>query len=733
MVKGEEKRGKKVENSLKSEIIGLVLVTFAIISFLSLFFTQRMGGIGGFLERVIHYFFGKGALLFPFVLLMIAINFIRNGKNEYKNARTIGICMLLLEVLVIFHTTLPSEVYLSLAGQSEGGGLVGGLIAFALFKLFGSIGTKVILVITFLVSLILITSTSLGKLVGGLYGGIKGCLRKGVEEVSDFIFIEDDGEDYFEGANDYPRKKRDKFELIKREGIIEAEPKKKEENTQSQEGKSQILDETLITEELFKELEEGKEAKASYIKPPSYLLQKIEIKQKPRIDKSREAKLLEETLLSFGVNAKVTKISQGPTITRYELQPAPGVKVSKIVSLADDIALSLAAPDVRIEAPIPGKSAVGIEIPNKQTSLVTFREIIESEEFKESQSKVTIGLGEDVSGEMVVADLASMPHLLVAGATGSGKSVCINAIINSILFKATPDEVKLLLIDPKMVELNIYNGIPHLIAPVVTDPKKAAVALKWVITEMENRYKLFAGSGARDITSYNRSEMEKGEKPLPQIVVIIDELADLMMVAPHDVEEGICRLAQMARAAGMHIVVATQRPSVDVITGLIKANIPSRISFAVSSQIDSRTILDMNGAEKLLGKGDMLFLPVGAIKPIRVQGAFLSEKEVAQVVKFIKKQGKPEYEDGMFKENITTQICQEGEEDELFPEAVRMVVESGQASISMLQRRLKIGYTRAARLVDMMEEQKIIGSYEGSKPREVLISEKEYRDRFKAD
>lgn len=444
------------------------------------------------------------------------------------------------------------------------------------------------------------------------------------------------------------------------------------------------------------------------------------------------AKKLEDTLKSFGVEARVINISRGPAVTRYELQPSPGVKVSKIVNLSDDIALNLAAAGVRIEAPIPGKAAVGIEVPNKEMSAVLLKDIIESKEFKNHPSKLAFSVGKDISGETVVADIGKMPHLLVAGATGSGKSVCINSLIMSILFKASPEEVKLLMVDPKVVELGIYNGIPHLLIPVVTDPKKAAGALNWAVQEMVNRYKLFADKGVRDLKGYNAMLKANNELGiLPEIVIIVDELADLMMVAPNDVEDAICRLAQMARAAGMHLVIATQRPSVDVITGVIKANIPSRISFAVSSQVDSRTILDMSGAEKLLGKGDMLFYPVGEPKPLRVKGSFVADTEVERVVEFIKTQGYSNYDENII-EKINDQSSgnddNPGDNDELLNQAIDMVVDAGQASVSLVQRKFKVGYSRAARIIDQMEARNIVGRFEGSKPRQVLISKQQWME-----
>ncbi|WNQ13789.1 DNA translocase FtsK [Paenibacillus aurantius] len=443
-------------------------------------------------------------------------------------------------------------------------------------------------------------------------------------------------------------------------------------------------------------------------------------------DYKANARKLEATLESFGVRAKVLEVVRGPSVTRYEIQPDVGVKVSRIVSLTDDIALALAAKDIRMEAPIPGKSAIGIEVPNTEVSIVTLREVMESGVFQDAASKLSITLGRDISGQPIVGNLAKMPHLLVAGATGSGKSVCINGIITSILFKAKPDEVKFLMIDPKMVELNVYNGIPHLLAPVVTDPRRASLALKKIVVEMEKRYELFSKSGTRNIEGYNAMLTDKNNpnpgEPLPLIVVIVDELADLMMVAANDVEDAICRLAQMARAAGIHLIIATQRPSVDVITGVIKANIPSRIAFGVSSQVDSRTILDMAGAEKLLGRGDMLFLPVGASKPVRVQGAFLSDQEVEAVVSFVSNQEKANYQEDLVPQVEDIPEAEDTFEDELYDQAVQIVLEAKQASVSLLQRRMRVGYTRAARLIDTMEAKGVVGPYEGSKPREVLLT-----------
>lgn len=443
---------------------------------------------------------------------------------------------------------------------------------------------------------------------------------------------------------------------------------------------------------------------------------------------------LQTTLASFGVDAKVTNVTRGPTVTRYELQPNVGVKVSKILNLSDDIALNLAAKSIRIEAPIPGKSAVGVEVPNKTTDMVTLREVIEADNFQNASSKVSFALGKTIDGVSYVADISKMPHMLISGSTGSGKSVCINSIIMSILYKATPNEVKLILIDPKVVELGVYNGIPHLLIPVVTDPKKAAGALNWAVQEMVNRYNLFASKGVRDIKGYNELLRSEGEESvLPQIVIIVDELADLMMVAPNDVEDAICRLAQMARAAGMYLIIATQRPSVDVITGIIKANIPSRIAFTVSSQIDSRTILDMGGAEKLLGRGDMLFLPVGEAKPIRLQGAFVSDGEIESVVQSIKEATPAVYNESIIeklaKVDAPAPTPDEADDcDELLTDAIELAVGLGQISASMIQRKFRVGYARAGRIVDQMEERGIISESQGSKPRKVLISKEEWEE-----
>ena len=483
------------------------------------------------------------------------------------------------------------------------------------------------------------------------------------------------------------------------------------------------------------EIANSEKVTIKYKKPSINLLNKPKKTNQGSInsDLKLKAAKLEETLKSFNVNARVVQVTQGPAVTRYEIQPDIGVKVSSIVRLSDDIALNLRAKSIRIEAPIPGKAAVGIEVENDRINMVTLREIIDSDEFRNAESKITFAVGKDIAGKAIVADLKGMPHLLIAGSTGSGKSVCINSIITSILYKANPDEVKLVLIDPKVVELGNYNGIPHLLIPVVTEPVKAAAALNWAVAEMTDRYKKFAESQVRDLESYNEKMRKNKDVDLvmPQVVIIIDELADLMMAAPSQVEESICRLAQMARAAGMHLIVATQRPSVDIITGVIKANIPSRIAFAVSSQFDSRTILDMSGAEKLVGKGDMLFHPLGMGKPVRVQGTFVSDEEVHKVIEHVKSQVQEVEYSGDVMNTIEKGSIQQNnhdDEDELLPDAIECVVRAGQASVSMLQRRFRIGYNRSARIVDMMEARGIVGPQDGSRPRQVLMSEEELEE-----
>lgn len=529
------------------------------------------------------------------------------------------------------------------------------------------------------------------------------------------------------------------------ESIVAGEKKKTESKGTKRAGKVKEAPKDESTEPIFIPADDTAEKTHSYKKPPiECLAESNQAGFSSDVDEiDQNSRKLIDTLNSFGVKARILDVFRGPSVTRYELQPAEGVKISKITNLSDDIAMRLAATGVRIEAPIPGKAAIGIEIPNKQKSIVAMREIIDTPLFNNAKSKLNVALGKDITGNAVCADLAKMPHLLIAGTTGSGKSVCLNSMILSLLYNATPDEVKLLMIDPKQVEFTVYNGIPHLLVPVVSDARKAAGALGWAVTEMLKRYNLFSEKNVRDILGYNRiAEMTDGMEKMSRVVIFIDELSDLMMVAPNEVEDSICRLAQMARAAGMHLVIATQRPSVDVITGIIKANIPSRIALYVSSQIDSRTIIDMAGAEKLLGYGDMLFDPVGISKPVRIQGCFVSDAEVERVVSFIKKQAEEaDYDDDIMKEiernadntkkkgpAVNQDNDDDDQKDSMFNKAVEVVVEAQMASTTLLQRRLKLGYARAARIVDELEEKGIVGPFEGSKPRKVLISKQQWME-----
>ena len=624
--------------------------------------------------------------------------------------------------------------------ENLGGGAVGAICAIALINLIGKVGT-----IIFAIGVAVIDSIFLFSI-------------KPAELLKEYIENKKERKQEEKEARLEQRK-------LKIENMVneKSEKKIKEKNKGKNKPVNDIITEDQINikianekpemqESLFKKEEEIKEDRSKEVLTLEHALTvEDEHYEFPPIDFLKPGKSatklgkkavtdtankLQKTLYSFGVSAKVENVSVGPTITRYELKPAEGVRVSKIANLADDIALSLAAETIRIEAPIPGKQAVGIEIPNKEKEVVALRDIIDNPAFTKSKSKLSFALGKDAAGEAIVTDIAKMPHVLIAGSTGSGKSVCINTLITSIIYKSKPSEVKLVMVDPKVVELSVYNGIPHLLIPVVTDPKKAAGALAWAVQEMVNRYHLFAEKNVRDIAGYNETlEKEGAEGKLPQIVIIIDELADLMMVAKNDVEDAICRLAQMARAAGMHLVIATQRPSVDVITGIIKANIASRISFAVTSQVDSRTILDSAGAEKLLGKGDMLFFPTGVLKPIRIQGAFVSDSEVEQIVSFLKENGGPTYSEDVLEKieraNTTDKELDEQDEDEVDPflmEAIDTVVDLGQASASFIQRRFKVGYARAGRIIDQMEARGIISGYEGSKPRQVLVSKEQWQE-----
>lgn len=744
---------KVLKDELKYEILGITLLALALLGLAS-FYNPSLGTIGNFIGRVSKGICGEGRIIFPLILGVFGVRLMLQRGRSTISVKAYGGLMLFIITLTVLHMQYPVERAFVLGYEGFGGGIIGAAFSYVLQKAFGQTGSYIILTAASLIALLLVTNKPLAILIGELINRSKNNLIGIKNSVVNFLFTEVDEEDevkqkkktiqdedtippgtvFIDGTeskqSDAEQPSSQPEELIESPSVIKLE-KNEEADDRTEEAWNLEKQPTAFTQLAIEDV-------------PSYQLPPLTILSRPHRNKntgntkdvSEQIKSLEETLENFGIKAKVLQVSRGPAITRFEIQPPVGIKVSRIVGLADDIALSMAAADVRIEAPIPGKAAIGIEVPNKEISMVHLRDLLESREFVQSASRLTIALGKDIAGNSVVADLSKMPHLLIAGATGSGKSVCLNTLIASILFKATPDEVKLLMIDPKMVELATYNGVPHLVSPVVTNPKKAATSLRWAVKEMERRYNLFAETGVRDITRYNNAlksqSADSEHKRLPLIVVIIDELADLMMVAPADVEDAVCRLAQMARAAGIHLVVATQRPSVDVITGLIKANIPSRISFAVSSQVDSRTILDMAGAEKLLGKGDMLFYPVGASKPMRVQGAYLSDKEVEELVNFLKKQAQPVYDEKVMKE-VPEEKQEQPIEDELLPQAVKILIEQGQASISMLQRRLHIGYARAARLIDIMEQRGIVGGYEGSKPRQILMTLEQYYQTFNND
>lgn len=756
------------------ELAGIATVTLALFGLASLF-TTSVGTAGNLFRQGLLLVAGEGRYLLPPFFIFVGLKMIRARQQPEFTPRLFGLFLILVLILTFLHLSFPFEEAFRAGKQGLGGGLLGALCSSFLLRFFGPVGSYIILTSLLIVALILFTELSLAQL-GQLWRGrllLAGQrIKSGIEN---FIFEEVEDEEESE-AKEQDGKKKPRGKPDKDKKVVINKPAEKTSFAGGQDREEQPSSKTKELKIVQPPVSPPPSEKGGkrYQLPPPTLLSPVKTKGEGATDKEINEKIgiLEETLASFGIPARVTQVTVGPAITRYEIQPPAGVKVSRIVGLADDLALALAAPQVRIEAPIPGRAAIGIEVPNRKITTVHLRELLESREFQQSPSRLTVALGKDIAGAPVLADLAQMPHLLVAGATGSGKSVCINTIVASILFKAAPDEVKFILIDPKMVELITYNGIPHLITPVVTSPKKAAGVLHWAVKEMERRYELFAAAGARDIARYNElyagppgdlasqnageggkkagetdGDGEKGatgggggqcasgggggDGPLPYIVIIIDELADLMMVAPAEVEDSICRLAQMARAAGLHLVVATQRPSVDIITGLIKANIPSRISFAVSSQMDSRTILDVGGAEKLLGRGDMLYFPVGAPKPVRVQGTFLSDREVEALVTFLKEQARPAYDQEVAETELPeSDAAQSGEEDELLPQAVQLFIEKGTASISLLQRRFHIGYARAARLVDIMEQRGIVGKFDGSKPRQVLMTLEQFKRTF---
>lgn len=783
--KGTTKKtsNKQIEDTKNYEIKGLLILAIGLLSLISIY-TNLAGFLSTFLQKLTFVFIGLGAYLVPIYLMFLGYKYMSGKGKIHVGVRFYGLTAIILTFLILLCTIfIQQQIDPNAFSQnieklfktaisrnvSMHGGIIAYLIAFLLYKLIGALGSYIVYGVITLISIILVFNFSVVDTISNAKAKGKEKAfkekKKKVEEISEdeYISIKKDNnkEEFIDKVNnkikilDFMKNSNiddideDLDEEVAFDNYIDNDLDKEIQETTLKNAKSyNSLEATSNKSDKNSESVVNAEIEASlngdnlvpseeYIFPKTDLLNnngKTKLNNSDKKELLDSANKLTEILGNFGVDANVINISKGPSVTRFELQPSPGVKVSKIVNLSDDIALGLAASGVRIEAPIPGKAAVGIEVPNKKQTSVFLREVLDSKEFKSTNKKIAFALGKDIGGECVVGDLTKMPHTLIAGATGSGKSVCINSLIISILYKYSPDEVKLLMVDPKVVELNVYNGIPHLLIPVVTDPKKAAAALNWAVNEMNKRYNLFAENGVRNIDSYN-ALLEKGkiESKLPYIIIIVDELADLMMVCANDVEDYIGRLAQMARAAGMHLVIATQRPSVDVITGVIKANIPSRISFAVSSQVDSRTILDSAGAEKLLGKGDMLYYPVGEAKPLRVQGCFISEEEVESVIQFIKKDSNEvTYEEDII-DHINNEAggkyIEDGEEtDDLLSEAVDIVVEFQQASTSFLQRRLRIGFNRASRIMDQLEERGIISPKDGSKPRTVLIKKSDLLD-----
>ncbi|MGD9567929.1 MAG: DNA translocase FtsK 4TM domain-containing protein [Sedimentibacter sp.] len=756
---------------LKKEITGIFIVAFAVFLIVVTTKENQTGIIGKTINLFTHSIFGKGADVLPFFILAIGIMRLMNVIVFTDNNQVVAIIGFFLSFIMyaaLLNVDILKEsaslkdliTFSSEAGiQKQGGGIIGNILTYIFLKLVGKNGTYIVLGTLVFSNFILLTNQS----VIGICKIITDFFKKMLKAIYNFIFTEAEPTDkrvqkekgsknqeminnseenikIYDYLNPLDNNKKAEITQLKIDDIKKTEAIVKE--TQQAQVKPEAAEEVKEKKEKLKETFEQKEItddiiNIAGIKNNNYKLPSITlldpIPQHMRGDKEdlkKDGEKLIETLNNFNIPCNILQINKGPTITRYEIQPAPGIKVSRITGLSNDIALALATSDIRMEAPIPGKSAIGIEVPNKSKTSVYLRSLIESKEYKTISTNIPFALGKDIAGKNIVAAIDKMPHLLIAGATGSGKSVCINSLIMSILFKAKPEEVKLILVDPKVVELSVYNGLPHLLIPVVTDPRKAANALNWAVSEMTNRYKIFAQNSVRDLASYNEKMIKEGNEKMPQIVIVIDELADLMTVASSEVEEYITRIAQLARACGMHLVIATQRPSVDVITGVIKANIPSRIAFAVSSHIDSRTILDTGGAEKLLGKGDMLYHPMGLPKPIRIQGTFISDDEIKKVVDTIKAQ---QIEIKFGKQNdIINEIDkapnQNEDVDEFLEQAIDMVVNDGQASASYIQRKFKVGYARAARIIDQLEERGIVSGHEGSKPRKVLITKEELEE-----
>lgn len=725
----EHQEQKARHERLQYEIAGVLLVALGLFSLVSLV-GMEAGILGEWVHYGYEYLFGRGAFLPALLLILVGARYIyRHTRLELGTREVVWLVYGVLALVTYHWWNVSAGNELRPDYFVQYGGLVGGVGLLCLRTLFGEDGVKIPLVVIAIVNTIILTQWTLADGMRLIKKTTQPTLEKATHRVreewekSRSSVTEKNEEEHRSRFFDVDKAAKPIPHTLMKSGSTPAtENTKGEPIREKPTAPGQSLP-PADEDTMQVKPDQGETAprqRKDYRLPPLNLLDKGHSRSVDRQQEVQDnAKKIEMLMSSFGVDAHIVHASRGPAVTRYELEPGPGIKVSRIVNLADDIALQLAATDVRIEAPIPGKAAVGIEVPNRTVDAVALRDVLSQDEFQQAQGGVVVGLGEDITGQPVITDLTKMPHLLVAGSTGSGKSVCINTLITSILFRSYPDEVKLILIDPKVVELAGYNRLPHLLTPVVTDPKKAAGVLRWAVREMENRYKLFASSKVKDIRRYNEVHPDE---TLPLIVIVIDELADLMTVAPVDVEEAICRLAQMARAAGLHLVLATQRPSVDVITGTIKANVPSRISFAVSSQIDSRTILDMGGAEKLLGKGDMLFYPIGAAKPRRVQGAFVSDVEVEKVVNYIADQASPTYSETVTEAAAVTTTDAPQWDDELLPDAIRMVMETEQASVSMLQRRFRIGYTRAGRLIDTMENMGIVGPNVGSKAREILLT-----------
>ena len=778
---------KKRASNIDMAVIGLIILSIL----LSVLIYGNAGIVGIKLNEILGGMMGIIRYVLPIGIFAVAIK-IACDDDEYITSKLIQYAILLLSISVLLSvyqinkgdliitdqdmSTIVKNAY-SLGSTGSGGGALGAILAVPLINLLSPVGATILCIGIVIMLAVFTFGINISEIINDLIEKSEEKREERLERKQEIK--EEKYKSRQEELEEKKKRRKRKEDLEDSENIEEGEQIKinfggkllnedegkelKKYNHKDDDlvpltkesKKIQNTEPDVIENNLFRKEEEKKEEKTkevlqlehamivedeNYEYPPLELLSKGEKRSLKGGAKllTDTATKLQKTLYSFGVSAKVENVSVGPAITRYELKPAEGVRVSKIANLADDIALNLAAETIRIEAPIPGKQAVGIEVPNKEKEAVHLREVLESKEFKNNKSRLTVALGKDVAGEIQLADIAKMPHLLIAGSTGSGKSVCINTIITSIIYNSKPSEVKMVMVDPKVVELSVYNGIPHLLIPVVTDPKKAAGALAWAVQEMDDRYNKFASKGVRDLKGYNKAiEKENELGKLPQIVIIVDELADLMMVAAKDVEEAICRLAQKARAAGMHLVIATQRPSVDVITGLIKANIPSRIAFAVSSQVDSRTILDSVGAEKLLGKGDMLFFPSGAPKPVRVQGAFVSDEEVEKIVDFVKQNGTANYSEDILEsiennnkteKELAQEQAEDDETDPFLMDAIDAVVEQGTASTSFIQRRFKVGYARAGRIIDQMQERGIISGYQGSKPREVLITKEKWEE-----